>query len=154
MDLKNLTKLLQETNSIFEASKAPKPVNWAYPEVTILVTSGKEGKLTDDSANSEIIDNNNNNNNKGDNNNNNNNNKGNKGNPRSDSESQVKPGSIIQDMKTGEYGEVISVDKDGNIEWRPVDKNELTAKGYLRTRNKQKTVKKIIRKGGIDGFIG
>jgi hypothetical protein len=159
MDLKELTeKLINETSSIFEA-KGERAVTWMYPEVKILslAQNGQEagpGGTTDDSAQTEIIDPENQESGGGgeggeaggDPGGEGNDNGGGDGGSQSNN---VKPGSIIQDMESGGYGRVTSVDANGDIEWEPVDKDEIKSLGFAKTHKNKLTIR-----GNTNGFFG
>lgn len=175
MDLKELIgKLFEETQNIFEAVTT-KEVDWAYPEVTILTTTGKSqeagsGGMTDDSAQIEVIDPENQEQQGGQGSQDgqsqedqgqqdgNSGQSGDGGESGGSESNQVQVGSIIQDMATGEYGKVVSVDQStGDVEWEPVSNDELEKQGYLTKRAgvwKPTNKMKKFNMRGVNGLIG
>jgi hypothetical protein len=166
MNLQRLTQELVDTK-IYEAINSI-DVDWDYPKVTILGTAGNSkdagsGGLTDDSAQSEIIDpenqepsdpgesgdSNDGQDQTGD---------SSGGGGESSSQKEVKVGSIIQDMESGEYGRVTSIDDDGSVEWDPVSKQELEDSGFFDAQRNTQAVRvktsHLKGKGKNNEFIG
>ena len=165
MELKELTNEILKLQNISEDVKGDKQVTWAFSEVKILSMAGNSqeagsGGMTDDSSQTEIIDPENQdkpptNGESGGESGGEPNGEPGGGDSGGSESNEVKPGSIIQDMETGEYGEVISVDANGDVEWKPVDKDQVQQQGYsAKKRNTKINIEKPTIKGNIDGFLG
>lgn len=174
MDLKLLREQLIQNpyKTIFEEDEdTPKieqmDVDWNFPSVTIIskaenTESGGSGGLTDDSAQTEVIDPENQEpqdggeSEDGDSGESGDSGSEGSGGGESSMSDNVKPGDVIQDFDTGEYGRVTSIDSDGNVEWEPVDKEELEKSGYFsKRRTDSKRVNDIkLDRGDVNALAG
>lgn len=172
MNLTQLTEeLIRKTPNLFEEVEQ-QDVDWDFPDVTIITTAGNaqeagQGGMTDDSAKTEVLDGDDQENQEGqesqggegqegDGEGQEGQESGDSGGEGGGSQNEVKPGSIVQDMTSGEYGKVTKVNPDGSVEWEPVGEDELKEKGFLATRRDKGLVKKVTKfdRSDLRGFVG
>lgn len=181
MDLRLLREELTQNpyRTIFEEDdKKEKPkveqteVDWDFPSVTIITKSENSeesgsGGMTDDSAKTEVIDPESSKSSEssdseggesgesGESGEGGESGDGDTGDGNSSVSDNVKPGDVIQDFDTGEYGRVTSIDSNGDVEWEPVDKDELEKSGYFaKRRTDMKKVKTKFDRGDVNALAG
>lgn len=153
MDLNKLKTLL-ETVSFGQTPIQIQDVDWDFKSVTIITKAeGGNGPKPpppppdEDQPNIEVIDPPDDNDDGGDSDGGDDGDSdGENGGDSDNTSKEIKIGSIIQDFKTGQYGKVINIHPNGDVDWIPVSEEELRSGGFIASMR--------LNRSNLNGFIG